>query len=273
MPWTTPSMTPLTQADCTATIAAHSAALAGLAEGHLDAEVEFCPGWTVRDLVHHVTEVHWFWATIVADRITERPTHLEHPERATDDDTVAAFRAATDRLVRVLSDVDPATRVWTWAPHRQDAGFVIRHQVQEIVVHHWDAAHAAGRTVEVSPEVGADCVDEMLQFSVVNADNVDDDPLPPALDGTFALCCNDSEAAWLVTDGDQPGISAVTRATAAEVAERGLPAVTGTGGQLIQWLYDRHGDPAESGGDADPSAVDAADPELLARFRKLCFTD
>ncbi len=261
---------PLTQEQCSSTIAAHSSALAQIARGNLDAEVEFCPGWTVRDLVHHVTEVHWFWATIVEDRITERPTHLEHPEAASDDETVPAFQAGAERLVRVLSETDPSTHVWTWAPHQQDAAFVIRHQVQEIVVHHWDAAHAAGRSIEVAPGVGADSVDEMLQFSVVNAANVDDDPLPPALDGMFALRANDSDELWVVTDGSQPGISQVTRATGAEVDAQGTPAVSGTGGQLLMWLYDRHGDPA---GDADTSAVDEADPGLLQRFRKLCFTD
>jgi uncharacterized protein (TIGR03083 family) len=273
MPWTTPSLTSLTQDECTSAIGAHSAGLAELAEGRLDAEVEYCPGWTVRDLVHHVTEVHGFWATVVEDRLTERPTQLEHPERADDAHAVGALRAAARRLVRVLSETDPATRVWTWAPHEQDAGFVVRHQVQEIVVHHWDAAHAVGRSVDVAPAVGADCVDEMLQHSVVNAANAgnpDDDPLPPALDGTFAVRCTDSDAAWVVADGPEPGLSAVTRVTGADVEERGPAAVVGTGGQLIRWLYARHGDPA---GDADTSAVDAADPGLLERFRHLCFTD
>jgi len=261
---------PLTPQQCTSTIAAHSAALADIAEGNLDADVEFCPGWTVRDLVHHVTQVHWFWATIVEDRLTQRPTHLVDPEAASDEETLPAFRAGAERLVRVLSATNPSTPVWTWAPHQQDAAFVIRHQVQEIVVHHWDAAHAAGRSIEVSPEVGADSVDEMLQFSVVNAANVDDDPLPPALAGTFAIRAGDSDDAWVVTDGNQPGLSHVTRATGAEVDAQDLPAVTGTGGQLIRWLYGRLGDPA---GDADTSAVDAAHPDLLPRFRKLCFTD
>jgi hypothetical protein len=47
----------------------------------------------------------------------------------------------------------------------------------------------------------------------------------------------------------------------------GVPIVAGTGGQLLLWLYDRHGDP---GGDADDSGLD---PELRQRFRGLCFTD
>ena len=43
--------------------------------------------------------------------------------------------------------------------------------------------------------------------------------------------------------------------------------MTGTGGQLLLWLYDRHGDPS---GEADVGDVD---PALLQRFRGLCFTD
>ena len=79
----------------------------------------------------------------------------------------------------MLGAADPAARVWTWAPAQQDAGFVIRHQVQEAVGHHWDAAHAAGRAVRISPAVGADAVDEFLHFSVSNADDAEgDDPLP-----------------------------------------------------------------------------------------------
>ena len=261
---------PLTSEQCTDAIATHSTALANIATDQLDREVEFCPGWSVRDLVHHVTQVHWFWATIVEDRLTERPTHLEHPEAGPDDSTVAVFRSGAEHLVTVLSQTDPATHVWTWAPAQQDAGFVVRHQVQEIVVHHWDAAHAVGQSIGVDPEVGADCVDEMLQFSVLNADNVDDDPLPPPLDGTFALRCTDSEHAWVVTDGEQPGTSRVTRTKAGDVEAQGMPAVTGTGGQLILWLYARHGDPS---GDAETGAVDTAYPGLLNRFRRLCYTD
>ena len=261
---------PLTPQQCTEAIAGHSRLLADVATDQLDQDVEFCPGWTVRDLVQHVTQVQWFWATVVEDRLTDRPTQLQDPPGAPDDQAIAVFRAGAEHLVAVLTQTDPATHVWTWAPAQQDAGFVVRHQVQEIVVHHWDAAHAVGQSVEVDPEVGADCVDEMLEFSVLNANNVDDDPLPPPLDGTFAVRCTDSDHAWIVADGDQPGTSRVTATTATAAEAQGTPAVTGTGGQLILWLYARHGDPA---GDADTSRVDDAYPGLLDRFRKLCYTD
>ena len=58
---------PLTQQECAAAIAEHSRGFAEAAGGNLDAEVEFCPGWTVRDVVHHLTRVQWFWATLVEE--------------------------------------------------------------------------------------------------------------------------------------------------------------------------------------------------------------
>ena len=170
---------PLTQQECIAAIAEHSHGFAEAAGGNLDAPVEFCPGWTVRDVVHHLTQVHWFWATIVEDGLAEQPQDLDRPEPAPDGTIIETFRSGSERLVRVLGEADPAARVWTWAPAQQDAGFVIRHQVQEAVGHHWDVAHAAGRAVRISPAVGADAVDEFLHFSVSNADDAaGDDPLP-----------------------------------------------------------------------------------------------
>ena len=257
---------PLTQQECTAAIAEHSEGFASAADGIFDAPLEFCPGWTVRDVVHHLTKVQWFWATLVEERLAERPEHLEEPEPAADEDALAVFRSGAERLVRVLAAADPATRVWTWAPSQQDAAFVIRHQVQEAVGHHWDVAHAAGRGISIVPAIGADSVDEFLHLSVSNADDAaDPEPLPAPLEGRIGLACTDSDAAWLVADGDPPGTAAITRTSRA--ALEGVPTVTGTGGQLLLWLYDRHGDP---GGDADDSALD---PELRQRFRGLSFTD
>jgi uncharacterized protein (TIGR03083 family) len=197
---------------------------------------------------------------------TEQPDDLERPAPAGDETALDVFRAGAERLVRVLAAADPATPVWTWAPTKQDAGFVIRHQVQEAVGHHWDVAHAAGRSVTISAAVGADAVDEFLEFSVSSpADPAD--PLPEPLGGRLGIACTDNDAAWLVTDGATPGTAQVTATSREALAADGVPTVTGSGGQLLLWLYDRHGDP---GGDADPGAVP---PDLLERFRGLCVTD
>ncbi len=259
---------PLTQQECTAAIAEHSSGFAEAAAGNLDADVEFCPGWTVRDVVHHLTQVHWFWATLVEDGLIEQPQALDRPEPAPDATIIETFRSGAERLVRVLGAADPAAHVWTWAPAQQNAGFVIRHQVQEAVGHHWDVAHAAGRSVRISPAVGADAVDEFLHVSVSNADDAQgDDPRPAPLDGRFGLACTDSDAAWVVSDGQPSGTAVVRMVTREGLATDRIPAVTGTGGQLLLWLYDRHGDPS---GEADLGDVD---PALLQRFRGLCFTD
>lgn len=230
-----------------------------MAAGHLEVPVEHCPGWRVGDLLRHLVDVHWFWSTIVAERLDAPPGEDRRPAPPGDEDVIATFRAGAERMVDVLREARDADPVWTWAPARQDVGFVRRHQVQEAAVHHWDAAHAAGQALAIpAPEAG-DAVDEFLTFSV-SSDADPATPPRPALDGRFSLVAADAEAAWTLSDGDAPGTVRVT-------AGRGdhTPAVTATASDLLLWLYGRVPvSPAGSG------AVDAA---LLARFRALCFTD
>src|ERR1700686_2307312 len=124
----------------TETVEQHSAQVAVAAIGRLDAPIEHCPGWTMADLVQHLIEVQWFWATVVEQRMQERP----HEGRPTDLDPsvlVERFLDGSRRLVRVLGACDQGTKVYTWAPQQQNVAFVTGHQVQEIVVHHWDASH------------------------------------------------------------------------------------------------------------------------------------
>src|SRR5580704_2631963 len=122
----------------TDTITAHSDGVVAAASGHLDEPIEYCPGWTMVDLIQHLTEVQWFWATVVEQRLQERP----QDGRPTDIDRselIERFSLGAQHLARVLGNADQSTRVYTWAPRQQNVAFVTRHQVQEIVVHHWDA--------------------------------------------------------------------------------------------------------------------------------------
>ena len=245
----------LCQADCVTAVTRHSAGLAAAARGRLDAEVEHCPGWSVADLVAHVVGVHWFWATIVDQRLLEPPSAEERPRRPDDDELVSTFEAGAARLARVLKEADPRERLWTWAPARQDAGFVIRHQVQEVAVHHWDVAHAVGETVLIGADAASDAVDEFLAVSVSSAEDPAEPPRP-ALGGTFGLCCTDSSAQWRVGDGVEPGT--VLASPAAREVE---PSVSASASDLLLWLYGRV--------DVDIGDVDLA---LLERFRALTFT-
>ena len=154
-------------------IAEHSAGFAAAADGNLGADVEYCPGWTVADLVRHMTDVQWMWATVADER--EPPDEERRPAAVEPDQLIDTFRAGADRLVRVLRAANPEDAAWTWAPAQQDVGFIVRHQVQEAAVHHWDAVHAAGGTLAIAAPVAADSIAEFLAFSVSS----DADPAYP----------------------------------------------------------------------------------------------
>ena len=241
--------------DCIAAITTHSTGFAEATRGNLDAPVEHCPGWSVADLVWHLTEVHWFWATIAEERLTGPPDESRRPARSEGDALVDAFVAGAARLVQVLRDADQGATCWTWAPQQQDVAFVTRHQVQEAAVHHWDAVHAAGGRLTIEPAVAADSVEEFLTFSV-STDADPADPARPPLNGTLGLRATDAPDVWTVTDGDVPG----TIRTASGTAD--APTLAATASDLILWLYAR--------ADLDTSGVP---DDLLARFRALCFTD
>ena len=239
-----------------AAITVHSAGFADATRGRLDARVEHCPGWSVADLVRHLTEVHWFWGTIVEERLDAPPAESRRPGPVRDDELVDAFVAGAARLVEVLREADQSASCWTWAGWRQDVAFVTRHQVQEAAVHHWDAVHAAGDALVIAAPVAADSVDEFLAFSVASDDDPDD-PVKPPLEGTLGFRATDTGDAWTLTDGARPGTARVSSGAAS-----GVPVVEAPASDLLLWLYGRVG--------LDTAAVP---DDLVARFRGMCFTD
>lgn len=252
--------------DPLAEIAEHSAGLARAAEANLDAPVEHCPGWTVADLVWHLSDVHWFWAKIVAELPSERPEDLQRPERAAPDQLVSRFSAGAAHLVRVLGQADPAAACWTWAPTQQNAGFVLRHQVQEAAVHRWDAEHAAGREIALGTAMSADAIDEFLTFSMYTVDDPPEtETVLPRLDGPLVLAASDAGLEWTIADDSVPG----TVKFSTGPADPGLPRITGTASDLLLWLYGRVPLPITPGSSGDQPAAE----QLVTRFRKLAFTD
>jgi uncharacterized protein (TIGR03083 family) len=242
--------------DYTAEIALQSAALADAAEGNLTAPVEHCPGWTVADLVRHVIEVHWFWATIAERRPAEPPEDEQRPEPPSDAELIDRFRAGALHLVEVLRHADPQASCWTWAPTQQNVAFVQRHQVQEAAVHRWDAEHAAGRSVALDVPAAVDSIEEFLTFSVATPEDPFEEPRAD-LAGEFVLRATDADAEWTVSDGSGPGTIRFDRG-----GRPGLPVIAGTASDLLLWLYRRVELP-----------VPAEAAELVNRFRALTFTD
>ena len=233
----------------------HSDALAAIAGDALDRAVEHCPGWAVGDVLRHLIEVQWFWATIVEQRLTERaedgrPVDVEKSE------LVERFSAGADHLVEVLRGANQSDHVWTWAPAQSDVAFVTRHQVQEIVVHHFDVAHAVGAPFSIATDVATDSIPEFLSFSVSSEVDPADPPRDP-LAGILGLWSTDANDGWTVRDGSTPGTVDFSTGVLS-----GVPTLSARSDELLLWLYSR----VEVGGDAEAQ-------EMGRRLHALSFTD
>lgn len=239
---------------CVEVIDGSGEALAALAAGHFDSPVAGCPEWRVRDVLQHLIEVHWFWATVVEEGLSAPPTS-GRPGAIEDDHLVSRFLLGLGHLTRVLGAADQGATVYTWAPAQKDVAFVTRHQVQEIVVHGFDVAAAVGAEWLIATDAAVDAIEEFLTFSVSSRSDPADPPRD-ALDGVLGLACRDAPAAWTIVDDVAPGTVR---------AEPGLRedavVIEATSGDLLLWLYGRLRLPGE---------VDHA--ALVARFRHLSFT-
>ncbi|HET7355317.1 MAG TPA: maleylpyruvate isomerase family mycothiol-dependent enzyme [Nocardioidaceae bacterium] len=267
--------TSLSTEACLAAIEQHSRGLAEAARGNLDAPVEHCPGWSVADLVWHVTEVHWFWATIADELSDSPPDQSRRPSRPADGELLDTFQNGARRLVEVLRAADQDAACWTWAPTHQAVAFITRHQVQEAAVHHWDAANAAGHRLQIEAGVAVDAVEEFLAFSMsTEADPAE--PPRPALDGAVWICACVSDGqspVWLIEDGTAAGTirwqrvpegTAVSELVAADVPVAGGHADPAN---VLLWLYGRVPDPWGNSGSG------TGDTMVLDRLRALSFTD
>lgn len=207
-------------------------ALADAAEQHLEAPVAGCPGWTVADLVRHVLEVQHFWGAVVAGRVQD-PAEVAGPARPEDAHLVPELRAGVARLVAALRGADPTEPVYTWAP-RKDAGFVVRHQVQEAAVHRWDAETAAGRDVPLDPAAATDGIEEFLQYSTPHRAQ---DAQP--LGGALVLAAVDTGLGWSVEEDDDGALSWHRIERGAD--EYTAVLLSATASDLLLYLYRRRG--------------------------------
>jgi uncharacterized protein (TIGR03083 family) len=188
------------------------------------------PAWTIADLVWHLGEVHWFWATDIELR-PDGPDEIEasRPARPTTyADAVAWGRSQLDRMLEILRSTPDGVAVWTWAPEESDrtVGFIRRHQVQETAVHRWDLESAAAN-VEPHPidsDAASDSIDEFLSISLPFAVN-EQKPLR----GSVHLHCIDVSGEWFIErDGRVDHGHA-----------QGDVAVRGTASDLLLALYNR----------------------------------
>jgi uncharacterized protein (TIGR03083 family) len=140
-----------------------TAELARIIDGDLERPVPTCPGWTFRQLAIHLGRGHRWAAQIVATRaVTPIPMRDVADGKLPQDPAQHApwLNAGADRVIEAVTAAG-SDLVWTLAG-LGPASFWARRRAHEAAVHLADAQLAAGRPVDLDPEVAADGVDEWL---------------------------------------------------------------------------------------------------------------
>jgi len=230
-----------------------------------DARVPTCPDWSADDLLWHLGEVQWFWATIVREALTD-PSSLEHPERPTDRaGLLDFFESATAALQKTLTDTAPDEIRWTWSKE-QTAGFTRRRQAHEALIHRVDAELTAGvERSAMDPALCGDGVDEALRVMFGGAPEWGH--TEPEQGATLRIEASDIAQSWLLTLGrfsgtdpegeshDEPDI--VVSDT--DSGEQAAASVSGSAADLDCWLWGR-----PTVGSLDTSG----DEQIQARFQE-----
>jgi uncharacterized protein (TIGR03083 family) len=231
------------------------------------AVVPTCPDWTAADLLWHLTEVHAFWARILAsgalsdeDAEAVEGDKPARPEGAAA--TIELLRAETAALVDQLDrrvDEQPA---WSWFATDQTVGFTRRMQLHEAVMHRIDAELVAERTpFPIDPEVAVDGVLHAIDVMYAWWGTLPGFTFAPA-DPVVALTLSDAERTVLVRPGRWRGVGE----SGTSYDEPGLLRITdlppdagfaGTAEQVDRWLWGRGAEPEADGDAAGLDAVRA----------------
>jgi uncharacterized protein (TIGR03083 family) len=130
-----------------------------LEAGDLDVPVPACAPWRLRDLAHHVGNVHrWARTAVIEARVGSEPVDAPLRRAA----LVAWFRSGADALLSTLRTTDPDTPSWAFGPLPHTASFWFRRQAHENSLHAGDAAAARGATRPYGAVLAADGVDEVV---------------------------------------------------------------------------------------------------------------
>jgi uncharacterized protein (TIGR03083 family) len=154
----------------------------------LDAPVPSCPGWTVDELLWHLTEIHHFWGWMLAERV-DTPDSYVRPDRPTGDALFDMYADGLGRLGSALRDTPPDTAIWTWTDDHS-VGWLVRRMAHETAIHRWDAEDAAGVAQPLDPELASDGIDEFLTWFLSPA--ADAQPVG----GSVHIHCGDVAGEW-----------------------------------------------------------------------------
>ena len=228
-------------ADHITAIAREAELLAAAADRNgLDADIVWCPGWDMRDLVRHLGEIHLWAAGIVAQRTTKLwPDDIsEHtvswPDLAVfwpDDDKLTAWYLETNaNLVRSLESAAINLDCPTFLPAPSPRAMWARRQAHETAVHRFDAESAGGKLSKFDPVFAADGVDEILAAFAPRGRE-----FPIESPKTMVVHATDTDDHWYVTMTPD-GIDTVREEIPGDVS------LAGTASDLYLALWNRQDD-------------------------------
>ncbi len=229
---------------------------AAASEAWLDAPIAWCPGWDVRELLRHLSEIHlWAASHVARTAVRDGVSQLDALEAAwpdlavfwpDDDDLVAHYLATNANLVSHLESAPADLDTWTFLPAPSPRQMWARRQAHETSIHRFDAESATGTVTPFDSAFAADGIDEIL---TAMAPRYNELPLGSAV--TLAIHPRDVEEGWTVTLGPD-GIDTVRGAQPADLTLRG------TASDLYLAVWNR----------GDDSALDAVgDLDVLSTWR------
>jgi uncharacterized protein (TIGR03083 family) len=199
------------------------------------APVPSCPGWTVADLVEHLTsELHWV-REVAARGVTDRPETAEAPSRLEWEAALDGLRRELTGTIETLEALDADFPAWNWAPQAKKASFWQRRMAHEVSVHRWDAESAAERATPIEAKLAADGVNEVLDTWLPAGRRKG----PTDLHGVVHLVATDAAYEWFVRLRG-PGVALLDTGTILDSDDHHARGqATGTASDLLLMLMGR----------------------------------
>jgi len=192
----------------------------------LDAPIPWCPGWDMRDLLRHLSEIHLWAASHVARRaVRDGVSELSDLEAAwpglavfwpDDEFLIDHYRATNANLVAELESAPPDLATWTFLPAPSPRQMWARRQAHETAIHRYDVESASASVNGFDPAFASDGIDEILTAMAPRAQE-----LPLESDVTMAVRPADIDERWLVTLGPD-GIQTIRSDGPADLTLTGL---------------------------------------------------
>jgi uncharacterized protein (TIGR03083 family) len=231
--------------------------LAAAAAKGFGRDVPCCPGWSVTDLVDHVSKVYASRTDIVERGLVDSwPPRRPRPA---DVDSLEWFRAEATRLSAALAAADPSGPAITFS-HDRTVGFWIRRMAHETLVHRIDAEQAHGYESLVDPELAVDGIAELFEVFVTRFPDWGE-----FVPGDDVVRVDAGDRVWTVRLGRFVGTNGDRAHDLPKgvAADESPPAVTISGApdRVLLWMWGRAPlDDVTVHGDAD----------LALRFREVC---